>query len=312
MVATATLLTRDIQGESLSAATDRLVNQILFIEGVVDVVGNSFQVLQNLGTDMNIKVGSGTAFDRAVVSGDLAGQGVFITEHQNATQVLAVAASHATLDRIDRVILRVYDDTFDSSGNDFADIEVLTGTPDASPVAPALPSTAISLATILVQNAVTQIVTGDITDERVEYSLAPSLGHQEVRGSAEDATASIVGAAAAVVSVNLVIPTNWNSWECEAYATYVREVKDAAAPADILLVFIRIDGTDQQAQSQVSSADVDASAGASLFIAGAVGGHRTGMTTTGSRTIEMRASENSGAGFTIRDSYLYARATRTS
>ena len=171
MVATATLLTRDIQGESLSAATDRLVNEILFVEGVVDVAGNSFQVLQNTGTDMNVKIGSGTNFDRGVVKGDFAGQGTFITEHQNATQVLAVAASDPTNDRIDNVILRVFDDTFDSSGDDFADIEVTTGTPSGSPSPPAVPSTAIVIAEILVQDAVTQIVNGDITDKRVEYRV---------------------------------------------------------------------------------------------------------------------------------------------
>ena len=104
MAATATLLTRDIQGESLSAATDRLVNQILFLEGVVDKAGGSFEVKQNLGTDMNVKIGSLTTFDRAVVAGDLAGQGKFITEHQNPSQVLAVAASDPTNDRIDIVI----------------------------------------------------------------------------------------------------------------------------------------------------------------------------------------------------------------
>ncbi len=175
MAATATLLTRDIQGESLNAATDRLVNELAFNEGVVDKAGNSFQVLQNLGTDMNVKIGSGTAFDRAVVKGDLAGQGSFIPEHQNATQVLAVAASDPTNNRIDLVILRVYDDTFDSSTDDFSDLELVTGTPSGSPVAPALPSTALLLAEILVVAADTQIVNGDITDKREEYTLVQNL-----------------------------------------------------------------------------------------------------------------------------------------
>ncbi len=175
MVATATLLTRDIQGESLNAATDRLVNELAFNEGVVDKAGNSFQVLQNLGTDMNVKIGSGTAFDRAVVKGDLAGQGSFIPEHQNATQVIAVAASDPTNNRIDLVILRVYDDTFDSSTDDFSDLELVTGTPSGSPVVPALPSTALLLAEILVVAAVTQIVNGDITDKRLDYTLVQGL-----------------------------------------------------------------------------------------------------------------------------------------
>lgn len=176
MVATATLETRDIQGESLAGVTDRLVNTALIHEGVIMRNNpNSFQVLQNLGTDMNVKIGSTVAFDQAVIQGDSAGQGVFITEHQNPTQVLAVAASDPTNDRIDIVVLRIYDDTFDSSGDDFADIEVITGTPDASPVPPAVPAGSFVLAEILVQNAVTQIVTGDITDKRIEAPIRGEL-----------------------------------------------------------------------------------------------------------------------------------------
>ncbi len=176
MAATATLLTRDIQGETLSGVTDRLVNTVLIHEGVImRNNANSFEVKQNLGTDMNVKIGSTVAFDLAVIQGDNAGQGVFIAEHQNATQVLAIAASDPTNDRIDIVILRIYDDTFDSSGNDYSDLEVITGTPDASPVAPAVPAGSFVLAEILVQDTVTQIVDGDITDQRVEAPIRGEL-----------------------------------------------------------------------------------------------------------------------------------------
>ncbi len=311
MAATATLLTRSIQGESLSAATDRLVNSVLLDEGVVGVSAGNFEVLQNLGTDMNVKIGSGTAFDKAVVKGDLAGQGKYIPEHQNATQVLAIAASDPTNDRIDLVILKVYDDTFDSSGNDFADLEVITGTPDASPSPPALPSTSIPLAEILVQNAVTQIVNGDITDKRVEYSLRPALesgAHDEVTGSTEVATFTVTGSDLTVATVNLTIPTTWGTWECEAYATYSRPILDAITPAFTFLSKIRIDGTDQQVQSQTVDADV----GATFFVASAIGGRRTGMTTTGSRAILLRAEQDSISSFVLQDIYLYARAIRTS
>src|SRR5680860_382859 len=100
MAATATIKTRAIEAESLPAVQDRLINTILLSEGVVDVAGDSFKVLQNTGTDLNVKVGSGAAFDRAVVAGPLAGQGVYIAEHQNATQVIAVAAGDATNPRL--------------------------------------------------------------------------------------------------------------------------------------------------------------------------------------------------------------------
>ena len=176
MAATATLLTRGIQGESLSGVTDRLVNTALIHEGVIMRNNpDSFEVLQNLGSDMNVKIGSTVAFDVAVIQGDSAGQGVFIAEHQNATQVLSIAASDPTNDRIDIVILRIYDDTFDSSGNDYSDLEVVTGTPDASPVAPAVPAGSFVLAEILVQDTVTQIVNGDITDKRVEAPIRGEL-----------------------------------------------------------------------------------------------------------------------------------------
>ena len=183
MVATATILTRSIQSESLSAASDRLVNTVVLREGVVDVAGSSYAVAENTGSDMNILVGSGTAFDRAVVEGDVAGMGTFIAEHQNATQQLAVAASDPSLDRIDRVILQVYDDTFDSSGNSYSDIEVLEGTPDAAPVAPALPDSAISLATIEVGNGVTAVTDSDITDARESVKARGELVETLVIGA---------------------------------------------------------------------------------------------------------------------------------
>lgn len=175
MPATATIKTRSIQAEALSAVTDRLINTMLLLEGVLGKTANSFKVAQNLGTDMNVKVGSGTAYDRAAVQGDNAGQGVYVVEHQNATQVLAVAAADATNPRIDIVILRVYDDPFDSSGNSYADLEVITGTPAGVPSAPAVPSSAIKLAEVAVAAGATGIVDANITDARAEAAASGLL-----------------------------------------------------------------------------------------------------------------------------------------
>ncbi len=232
MVATATLKTRSIQGETLSAVTDRLVNSVLLTEGVVNKAGNSFQVLQNLGTDMNVKIGSGTAFDRAVVQGDLAGQGVFVPEHQNATQVLAVAASDPTLDRIDNVILRIYDDTFDSSGFDYADLEVTTGTPDASPVPPAVPAGSFVLAEILVQNAVTQIVNGDITDSRHEAGLRPEVMPTIKSRAVLTGASNLSTTEETKVTANLVIPADWNSYDVDIMAAITVQPNTPTAPAN--------------------------------------------------------------------------------
>lgn len=171
-MATATINTRSIQGESLDAVTDRLAN-LAFREGVIDADDGSYSVAQDTGANMQIKVGSGSAFDRAVVEGDLSGQGNYICEHQNATVTLTISASDPTNDRIDVVVLRVYDDTFDSSGLDESDIEVVQGTPAASPSAPAVPSGALKLAEVEVGNGVTAITNANITDFRIE---APTRG----------------------------------------------------------------------------------------------------------------------------------------
>jgi hypothetical protein len=122
MPQTATILTRALQTESLSADTDRLVQDILFDEGgVVDKAGDSFQVTQDTGANMQVTVGSGAAGDKAVIERD--GR-VYILEHQDASIDLAISAADADDDRIDLVVVRVYDDEADNSGNTYGDIEV--------------------------------------------------------------------------------------------------------------------------------------------------------------------------------------------
>lgn len=63
---------------------------------------------------------------------------------------LTITAQNATYARIDRVIARVYDNSVDGSGQDTAAVEIVTGTPAASPVAPALPAGALELAQLQV------------------------------------------------------------------------------------------------------------------------------------------------------------------
>lgn len=175
MAATATIKTRAIQGEDLPAREDRLINTILLDEGVIDLAGDSYEVNAQAAPDMSVRVGSLTAHDYAVVEGDNAGQGTFICRHDNTHQDLAIAAADATNPRIDIVVLRVYDNTFDSSGNDYADLEVITGTPAGSPSAPATPSTAIKLATVAVAALAATIVGGNITDDRTEAEIKTSM-----------------------------------------------------------------------------------------------------------------------------------------
>ncbi len=111
-----------------------------------------------------------------------------------------------------------------------------------------------------------------------------------------------------MATVTLDIPEGWNSWKCVAWATFA--VAKTASTAESFLVWIRIDGVDQNAASAGVAPDDDSTG---VRDAGAVGGRRTGMTTTGSRDISLMALETeAGNDFTLQDIFLYARAVRTS
>lgn len=78
--------------------------------------------------------------------------------------VLALTARDATYGRIDRVAIRVWDNSVDGLGQDKADAIIVTGTPAASPVAPALPAGVHELAQLQVPNAAGGAVT--VVDRR--------------------------------------------------------------------------------------------------------------------------------------------------
>lgn len=84
---------------------------------------------------MVAKVTAGTA----VIQGTTA-QGPYRV-YNSADQNLTFADGNATNPRIDLVAFRVYDHFIDASGSTLAAIQVVQGTPSATPVAPALPST---------------------------------------------------------------------------------------------------------------------------------------------------------------------------
>jgi hypothetical protein len=163
------LTVRAIQGATLAAREDRLANEHL-TEGLF-AYGDEFKVQQQAAPNMTVRVGSGAAGDRYVVP--VTGSGVFIVLNRNDAYVgsgntdVAIANGDATNNRIDGIDLLIEDDEADSSGQNRARVVVTQGTPAGSPSAPAVPASAVRLATILVTaGESTSIVTGDITDTR--------------------------------------------------------------------------------------------------------------------------------------------------
>jgi hypothetical protein len=120
---------------------------------------------------MSVRVASGWA---AIVGTTTTNMGVY-TIFNDATDTLTVTTADPTNPRIDLVCATVRDAFYSGANNDVI-FQVIAGTPAGSPVAPSLPANSISLATVAVGAAVTQINTGNITDTRVATTTNLAVG----------------------------------------------------------------------------------------------------------------------------------------
>ena len=172
-----------------SVAGDRVYNadamaQVVYAlmgDGVVASRGFELAVSENSPAAMSVRVNTGSAFV----------QGRFF-EVFGGQEVLAVGAAHATLPRIDRVVVRL-----DLAARTMV-LAVKAGTAAASPTAPSLTQVAggtweFSLAQVRVEAAATSIVNAKITDERGARSqgtdiaaiLLGSTGHRHTGSDGE-------------------------------------------------------------------------------------------------------------------------------
>ena len=122
--------------------------------GIVPSLGDEFEVVEASPPAMTVRVKTGVAF----ILG-------YYFEVYSSLETLAIAAADTTNPRIDRVVIRR------SLTNREAVLAVITGTPAASPTAPALTQNTagtyeIPLATVTVAALASSIVNADIDDER--------------------------------------------------------------------------------------------------------------------------------------------------
>lgn len=121
--------------------------------------GNRMNVTQTGAPSMAVIVRQGTCMIPGTEGGK---QGMYVC-HNDADKTISVAAAPGPgLSRIDIVQARVRDSAYSGGNNDWL-LEVKTGTPAGSPVAPANDANAITIATIAVGSSVTSINTGNIT-----------------------------------------------------------------------------------------------------------------------------------------------------
>lgn len=150
-----------LQNGSHPAENDRLTTQALWATtGIINA--SSLEVTQNSPAGMSVRVASGWA---AIVGTTQPNMGTYVG-YNDDTVVLGLSTANPTNPRIDRVCMTVNDAYYTGSLNNVI-LQVLTGTPAGSPVAPATPANSISLATIAVAAGATAITTANITDTRV-------------------------------------------------------------------------------------------------------------------------------------------------
>ena len=93
----------------------------------------------------------------------------------NATTNLAIAAADPTNPRIDLAVVSIQDAQYSGSNNQGI-LQIITGTPAASPSPPNAPASSVVLAQIAVAAGASSIVTGNITDKRPFMGLrAPGV-----------------------------------------------------------------------------------------------------------------------------------------
>lgn len=159
-----------LQNGSHPAENDRLSVQALY--ATTGIIGStSLEVTANSPAGMSVRVATGWA---AIVGTTQSNMGVY-TIFNDAQDTLTVTTADPTNPRIDRVVVTVRDAYYTGAYNDVI-FQVVAGTPAGSPVAPATPANSISLATILVGAAVTQINSGNITDTRTEVTTNLPVG----------------------------------------------------------------------------------------------------------------------------------------
>lgn len=149
-----------------------IANDFLSQEGVLLISADDFECTA-AGTDMNVDVDLGIAY----VENDDWSRATSVTRfwrvESDEVEEVTLDAADVSQDRIDLIVLRINDAaSADDEASNVATVDKVTGTAAASPTAPTVPDDAIKLAEVYVSAAVTTVSNSDITDSRLEVSLA--------------------------------------------------------------------------------------------------------------------------------------------
>lgn len=152
------------------AENDRLTMQAIWAStGIVSPT--SLAVTANTPNNMSVNVASGWC---VIVGNYQPNMGVY-TVYNDASVNLTLAVADPVNPRIDKIVVSIQDSYYVGASNNVI-FQVLTGTPAASPVAPATPIDSIAVATVRVNAGVGSIVNANITDTRVSATTHLPIG----------------------------------------------------------------------------------------------------------------------------------------
>lgn len=146
---------------SLQAGSSATAVSLRARGGVHPQFGQELVVTQAASPNMTVLVEAGAC---SIPGNESGTQGNYFAVN-DAQVTLSVTAAHATLPRIDIVVVNVRDAQYSGANND-VQLQVVAGTPASSPVAPTAPNNSITIAQIAVGAAVSSIVNANITDTR--------------------------------------------------------------------------------------------------------------------------------------------------
>ncbi len=159
-------------------------------QGRVGIVKSTdLAVTQNGSPNMSVNVSAGIAVIAGTLNAPVQGS---YNAYNDATVNLAVAAAPGTNQRVDIVCLTI-DDAFYGSSDSTPVLQIITGTPAASPTVPVAPANSLVLAHIYVGTSVTSIVTSAINSTTGTGNPDVSAAFAAYRGAGIVATATGTG-----------------------------------------------------------------------------------------------------------------------
>lgn len=163
-----------------------MISALVNSPGIIGV--NDFLVAQRAaGANMSVDIAGGQAF---VLGTDDPNQGYYHCLSDSTPTNVTVTASHATLNRIDLVIARVYDSAYIGGALNQWGFEVTVGTPAASPVAPIAPADSMILAQIYVGASVVNVLNANLTNTRIQAGIYATVINAILTGTPTAPTAA--------------------------------------------------------------------------------------------------------------------------